>query len=90
MSVLVAGTVAQAVAYPFDLLRRRMQLGGEGGREGGNGSSMWGQAKVAVREGGGVRGLYRGFPVLLLKLLPTTVVSYRVSAQVAGWLEERP
>ncbi|GAB5036577.1 mitochondrial carrier family [Nannochloropsis oceanica] len=95
-SVLVAGTVAQAVAYPFDLLRRRMQLGGEGKGVGGsigNGSSsgssgtMWSQAKVVVREGGGVRGLYRGFPVLLLKLLPTTVVSYRVSARVAEWLE---
>ena len=66
---------------------RSSSTSSSGSSRNGN-NSMWGQAKVVVREGGGLRGLYRGFPVLLLKLLPTTVVSYRVSAQVAEWLEE--
>jgi hypothetical protein len=51
-------------------------------------SSLGGQVKMAVREGGGLRGLYRGYPVVLLKVLPTTVVSYRVSSGVTQWLEE--
>ncbi len=84
-SVLVAGAVAQTVAYPFDLLRRRLQLERAERRGGG----MWATAKGAVAEGGGLRGLYRGLPILLLKLLPTTVVSYRVSAYVGEWMEEK-
>jgi len=94
LSVLAAGAVAQSIAYPFDLLRRRMQLGwGEGLKLERKGiftslSSLWGQAKMAVREGRGLRGLYRGYPVVLLKVLPTTVVSYRVSSGVTQWLEE--
>lgn len=87
-SVLVAGAVAQTVAYPFDLLRRRLQLERAEGR-GGGGGGMWATAKGAVAEGGGLRGLYRGLPILLLKLLPTTVVSYRVSAYVGEWMEEK-
>lgn len=98
-SVLAAGAVAQLVAYPFDLVRRRMQLAGP------HGPGMWVTARAAMAEvgvGAGasgtaaaattttklrLRGLYRGFPVLLLKLLPTTLVSYRVSSALLETLE---
>lgn len=91
-SVLVAGAVAQLVAYPFDLVRRRMQLAGSGTAVG-----MWATAKAAMMTSASgvgdqppklrLRGLYRGFPVLLLKLLPTTLVSYRLSGALLERLE---
>ena len=91
-SVLVAGAVAQLVAYPFDLVRRRMQLAGPGGAAG-----MWATAKAAMMTSASgvgdqppklrLRGLYRGFPVLLLKLLPSTLVSYRLSGALLERLE---
>jgi hypothetical protein len=88
-SVLGAGAVAQLVAYPFDLVRRRMQLSGP------QGPGMWATARAAMAEAGAgadapklrLRGLYRGFPVLLLKLLPTTLVSYRLSRELLERLE---
>jgi hypothetical protein len=30
----------------------------------------------------GLRGLYRGFPTLLIKMLPTTVLSFHVSSAI--------
>lgn len=86
-SVLAAGAVAQLVAYPFDLVRRRMQLAGA------SGPGMWATARAAMATEAAapgklrLRGLYRGFPVLLLKLLPTTLVSYRVSTALLERLE---
>lgn len=92
-SVLGATAVAQLVAYPFDLVRRRMQLAGP------QGPGMWATARVAMAEAGQgqgsgkgkglrLRGLYRGFPVLLLKLLPTTLISYRLSGALLERLED--
>jgi solute carrier family 25 protein 16 len=68
----VAGAVSQTASYPFEVIRRRMQVGGV---KGGTGSLSWKDAVVRIwAEGKGKvgRGFYTGITIGWLKVVPMT------------------
>jgi len=72
-----AGATAQSFAYPFDVTRRRMQLAQMSPdmvhwRELG----MTGTLCQIYKEGGLVRGLYRGMSINYLRAIPMVSVSF--------------
>ena len=71
----VAGAVAQTVSYPFEVVRRRMQVGGVTHP----GQWMrWGETVRAVWIAGGVRGFYVGLSIGYVKIIPMTALSFTV------------
>lgn len=64
----VAGAVSQTASYPFEVVRRRMQVGGA---KGGSGIS-WREAVRAVRAHKGWRGFFVGLSIGYLKVIPMT------------------
>lgn len=68
----VAGAVSQTASYPFEVIRRRMQVGGV---KGGTGSLSWKDAVLRIwTEGKGKmgRGFYTGITIGWLKVVPMT------------------
>ncbi|RUS13141.1 mitochondrial carrier domain-containing protein, partial [Jimgerdemannia flammicorona] len=70
----LAGSIAQTITYPLDVLRRRMQVNGM--------SSMnykykgtWDAATTIIRKEG-MRGLYKGMIPNYLKVAPAISVSF--------------
>lgn len=78
----VAGAISQTVTYPFDLVRRKMQVVGlkpapgavkvKGAYDYTSGTG----ALVQIVQKEGVRGLYRGIWPNLLKVSPSQAVSF--------------
>jgi len=64
----VAGAVSQTASYPFEVIRRRMQVGGVGG-QGGIG---WRDAVRGIYEVKGIRGFFVGLSIGYLKVVPMT------------------
>lgn len=71
-----AGAIAQSVAYPLDVARRRMQLSlMVQGQE--RFSKGWFTTLVLIfKEDGIVKGLYRGLTVNYLRVIPMVAVSF--------------
>ncbi|RDB16895.1 hypothetical protein Hypma_002425 [Hypsizygus marmoreus] len=70
----LAGTISQTLTYPFDVLRRKMQVAGMKG-----GSVKYNNAFHALRsiiKAEGVAGLYRGLWPNLLKVAPSIATSF--------------
>ena len=67
----VAGLLAQTAVYPFDVVRRRMQM--HEGKQRLYASPMHALATIA-REEGIVRGLYRGLSLNYLKTMPNVAI----------------
>ena len=61
-----AGLVSQTASYPFEVIRRRMQVGGA---RGGNGLS-WKDAVRAIRAQRGWRGFFIGLTIGYVKVVP--------------------
>jgi len=72
----VAGTIAQTVCHPLDVVRKRLQLQGIGGRPEVY-RSMVG-AGVGIVRGEGLGGLYKGLRPCYWSVLPSAAVSYLV------------
>lgn len=72
----IAGLVSQTSSYPFEVVRRRMQVGGLTARQGGQGVGItWRQAVAMIwREGKGKigRGFYVGLSIGYIKVVPMT------------------
>lgn len=68
----LAGVFAQTFVYPFDVLRRRLQTGGQAARE-KYPDSLRGLWRLYSEEGI-ARGLYRGLSLNYLKTVPNTTV----------------
>ena len=64
----VAGAVSQTASYPFEVIRRRMQVGGVGG-QGGIG---WRDAVKGIYSVKGLRGFFVGLSIGYLKVVPMT------------------
>lgn len=71
----VSGAVGQTVSYPFEVVRRRMQVGGLTRPDRWLG---WRETVRAVWAGGGWRGFYVGLSIGYLKVVPMTAVSFAV------------
>lgn len=64
----IAGAVSQTASYPFEVVRRRMQVGGARGGGGVN----WRQAVRGVYTERGGRGFWVGLSIGYLKVVPMT------------------
>lgn len=74
----VAGAVSQTASYPFEVIRRRMQVGGIkaiGGKSGQGGEVHWRDAISSIWKGGKGRigrGFYVGLSIGYIKVIPMT------------------
>jgi solute carrier family 25 (mitochondrial carrier protein), member 16 len=71
----VSGVIAQTASYPFEVVRRRMQVGGITRPDRW---LRWGETVSAVWRLGGWRGFYVGLGIGYLKVVPMTAVSFAV------------
>ncbi|CCM04893.1 uncharacterized protein FIBRA_07089 [Fibroporia radiculosa] len=70
-----SGAVAQTVSYPFEIIRRRMQVGGLTRPDRW---LHWGETVRAIWNSRGWRGFYVGLGIGYLKIVPMTGVSFAV------------
>lgn len=71
----LAGAVSQTLTYPFDVLRRKMQVRGMGSALGPQYNGAL-HALVVIVKNEGVSGLYRGIWANLLKVAPSIATSF--------------
>ncbi|CAA7259153.1 unnamed protein product [Cyclocybe aegerita] len=71
----VSGVVAQTASYPFEVIRRRMQVGGLTRPDRW---LRWGETIRTIWQTGGWRGFYVGLSIGYLKVVPMTAVSFTV------------
>jgi len=71
----IAGAVAQTASYPFEVVRRRMQVGGLTRPDSWLG---WGETVKSIWKQRGWRGFYVGLGIGFIKVVPMTAVSYAV------------
>lgn len=71
----LSGALAQTVSYPFEVVRRRMQVGGltQPGRW-----LRWGETIRTIWMRGGARGFFVGLGIGYLKIVPMNAVSFAV------------
>jgi solute carrier family 25 thiamine pyrophosphate transporter 19 len=73
MAGFVAGALSKASVFPLDVIRKRLQVQGVTGRPTYPTSIFGCATKIIVNEG--IRGLYKGFLVSLLKTAPASAVT---------------
>ena len=71
----IAGAISQTVSYPFEIVRRRMQVGGLTRPDRWLG---WSETVRDVWRANGLRGFYVGLGIGYLKVVPMTAVSFAV------------
>ena len=71
----IAGAISQTVSYPFEIIRRRMQVGGLTRPDRWLG---WSETVRDVWRANGWRGFYVGLGIGYLKVVPMTAVSFAV------------
>ncbi|KAI0041003.1 mitochondrial carrier [Auriscalpium vulgare] len=72
----LAGSISQTLTYPFDVLRRKMQVVGmNSGALGYKYNGAFDAARVIIRTEG-MRGMYRGLWPNLLKVAPSIATSF--------------
>lgn len=69
----VSGAISQTVSYPFEIIRRRMQVGGLTRPDRWLG---WGETVRVVYTSGGWRGFFVGLSIGYLKIIPMTGISF--------------
>ena len=71
----LSGALAQTVSYPFEVVRRRMQVGGltQPGRW-----LRWGETVRTIWARGGPQGFFVGLSIGYLKIVPMNAVSFAV------------
>ncbi|KAH7355401.1 mitochondrial carrier protein LEU5 [Rhexocercosporidium sp. MPI-PUGE-AT-0058] len=79
----IAGLVSQTSAYPLEVIRRRMQVGGAVGD--GRRLNIGETAKLIVRERG-VMGFWIGLSIGYVKVVPMVAVSFYVYERGKTWL----
>ncbi|KAG7091071.1 hypothetical protein E1B28_010128 [Marasmius oreades] len=85
----LAGSISQTLTYPFDVLRRKMQVAGM--KSSGLGIKYTGaiDALVGTLRNEGVTGLYRGLWPNLLKVAPSIATSFFTYELVKDFLVPR-
>lgn len=71
----MSGAIAQTASYPFEVVRRRMQVGGITRPDRW---LRWGETILAIWQASGWRGFYVGLTIGYLKVVPMTAVSFAV------------
>jgi solute carrier family 25 protein 16 len=70
-----SGAIAQTASYPFEVVRRRMQVGGITRPDRW---LRWGETILTIWKASGWRGFYVGLTIGYLKVVPMTAVSFAV------------
>jgi len=70
-----SGAIAQTASYPFEVIRRRMQVGGITRPDRW---LRWGETMGSIWRTSGLRGFYIGLSIGYLKVVPMTAVSFMV------------
>jgi solute carrier family 25 protein 16 len=70
-----SGVIGQTVSYPFEVIRRRMQVGGITQPDRW---LRWGETILTIWKASGWRGFYVGLTIGYLKVVPMTAVSFAV------------
>ena len=70
-----SGVIGQTVSYPFEVIRRRMQVGGITRPDRW---LRWGETILTIWKASGWRGFYVGLSIGYLKVVPMTAVSFAV------------
>jgi solute carrier family 25 (mitochondrial carrier protein), member 16 len=81
----VSGMVAQTTSYPFEVIRRRMQVGGLTHPDRW---IRWSETVTTIWRAGGTRGFYVGLSIGYLKIIPMTAVSFAVWQWLKRVLED--
>ena len=63
----IAGLLGQAVSYPFDIVRRRMQTATQMGIDANRYKSIAGTLKTIARKEGFLKGLFKGYSMNIIK-----------------------
>ncbi len=71
----VSGAIAQTSSYPFEVIRRRLQVGGITSPDKW---LRWGETVKTIWRSSGWRGFYVGLSIGYLKAVPMTAVSFTV------------
>ncbi|KAF8895720.1 mitochondrial carrier domain-containing protein [Gymnopilus junonius] len=71
----VSGAISQTASYPFEVTRRRMQVGGITRPDRW---LRWGETVKSIWQTSGWRGFYVGLSIGYLKIIPMTAVSFTV------------
>ncbi|KAL5594711.1 hypothetical protein BROUX41_001626 [Berkeleyomyces rouxiae] len=79
----VSGMVSQTSAYPFEVIRRRMQVGGAVGD--GHRSTIGETAAVILKERG-FKGFFVGLTIGYAKVVPMVAVSFYAYERFKMWL----
>lgn len=79
----IAGLVSQTSAYPFEVIRRRMQVGGAVGD--GHRLGIGETARLILREKGG-RGFFVGLTIGYVKIVPMVAISFYGYERGKTWL----
>ncbi|EJU04827.1 mitochondrial carrier [Dacryopinax primogenitus] len=69
----VAGAVSQTASYPFEVIRRRMQVGGVAHPERW---LRWGETVQAIWSSRGWKGFFVGLSIGYVKVVPMTAISF--------------
>lgn len=80
----VSGTFAQTITYPLDVLRRRMQMQGVGGRTVEYTSLADGFKDIYAKYG--IRGYYKGLLPNYLKVIPVVSINFVVYEHMKKFL----
>lgn len=80
-----AGAISQTLTYPLDVLRRKMQVTGMTDKVDFKYNNSFDAIRLIVRSEG-VRGLYTGLTVNLLKVSPSMAISFVSYEATKGWL----
>uniref|UniRef100_T1IWX9 Uncharacterized protein n=1 Tax=Strigamia maritima TaxID=126957 RepID=T1IWX9_STRMM len=72
----MAGAIAQSVAYPLDVTRRRMQLGSMNPQAQKFSKSWFSTLMIILNDHGIVKGLYRGMSINYVRAIPMVSVSF--------------
>ena len=81
--------IIPAVTFPLDLVRRRMQLEGAGGRARVYNTGLFGTLGYIIRTEG-LRGLYRGILPEYYKVVPSLGIVFMTYEKVKQMLSEIP
>ncbi|KAI0790055.1 mitochondrial carrier domain-containing protein [Abortiporus biennis] len=71
----LSGAISQTVSYPFEVIRRRMQVGGITNPDRWLG---WNETVRSIWRTGGWQGFYIGLSIGYMKMIPMTAVSFTV------------
>ncbi|KAF8586293.1 mitochondrial carrier [Ramaria rubella] len=82
----VSGVLGQTVSYPFEVVRRRMQVGGLTQPDRW---MSWSETVKTIWRQGGWRGFWVGLSIGYLKIVPMTAVSFAIWEEMKRLLDVR-